>query len=82
MDSKKQPATMKRAKSKKVNNQMIPTNPAAVQELQQLVCELANCPIHISDVLRRLTSKKTGKGYFKCSVKNCPVFCSDDKLAD
>ena len=82
MDLKKQPTTMKQAKSKNVSNQMIPAKPTVVQELQQLVCELANCPIHSPDVLRRLISKKTGKAYFECTVKNCPVFCFEDKLVD
>lgn len=80
-DSKKQHATMKGAKSKNMNNQMIPMNPTSVQELRH-VCKLANCAIHITDGLRRLTSKKTGKACFKCSVKNCPVFCIEDKLVD
>lgn len=82
MDSKKQGTAVKKqsTKSKKVNNQMIRVDP--VQELNQLVCEMVNCPIHVTNVLKRRTTKKTGKSYFKCSVKNCPVFCFEDKLGN
>ena len=84
MDSKKKCTTVKKqsAKSKKVNNQMIRVDPTSVQELKQLVCDLVNCPIHVTNTLKRLTTKKTGKSYFKCTVKNCPVFCFEDKLGD
>ena len=84
MDSKKHCTTVKKqsTKSKKVNNQMIRVDPTSVQELKQLVCDLVNCPIHVTNVLKRLTTKKTGKSYFKCTVKNCPVFCFEDKLGD
>ena len=84
MDSKKQGTTVKKqsTKSKKANNQMIRVDPTSVQELNQLVCDLVNCPIHVTNVLKRLTTKKTGKSYFKCTVKNCPVFCFEDKLGN
>ena len=84
MDSKKQCTIVKKqsAKRKNVNNQMIRVDSTTVQELKQLVCDLVNCPIHVTNILKRLTAKKTGKTYFKCTVKNCPVFCFEDKLSD
>ena len=54
---------------------MMDADPTSIQELKQLVCELASCPIHATNVLKRFTSKKRGQAYFKCTVKNCPVFC-------
>ena len=54
--------------------------------MNQLKCQqqitLANCPIHVNCPLKRLQTKKTGRVFFSCSEKSCPIFCFEDKAGD
>lgn len=59
---------------------------SVVGEMNQLSCQKqttsVNCPIHVNSLLKVCTAKKSGRTFFKCNVKSCPVFCFQDELAD
>ena len=54
----------------------------AVEEMKELALGQVKCPIHVENFLYSHCRKKSGERFYACTVKKCPVFCSDDKLRD
>ena len=53
-----------------------------MEEMKQVVRELVTCPIHVTNVLKARPTKKSGRVFFTCPEKTCPVFCFENKLRD